>query len=235
MFRKRYKRAPNPRRRYYAAQVLPVIIAMLCMPLFPALIPIGQGTVSRYVLLVLPLLIFVLGLLVNRRLRFAMAADAQLREQGKEMDALNASTLLQLSTALFVFLGALSMVGMLIGGHRVQIAFSLSGEVYRRIAAIAVGLTLCFYGYFSPLIPYGHVMGLQTKYTLRDATLWSACHVRCGKVLLVGGGLLALCNEFWEGRSHVALGVTVAAAILLLLVCYFFLCKGLFKTKSTPA
>lgn len=224
MFRKKYKRTPNPLRRYYLSQVFPTILVALCIPVFPSVFSFSEGNLmSRYLLLILPLLILFLGFWCNRRLRIAAIQDAALRQSGEE--ALNASTVLQLSTVILLFLNAVAIILLFAAAYKAEITFPIASEVYQHVAAVAVGLTICFYGYFLPLVPHGHILGIQTPYTLSTSERWSACHNRSGKVLLVGGGVLFLLNEFIF-LPTVTLAITVAVAVALLLICYFYFCKA---------
>lgn len=222
MFQKRYRRAVNPLRRLYLLQVVPFAVTALCIPLFPGTIPMGEGAVSRYLLLVLPALVFVLGILALRRIRVAAIEDDALRKKGKE--AMNASTSLFFSTLLMGFLDALILVFLFMAAHQTGITFAPVAETYRQVAAIAVGLTLLYYGYFLPLVPHGHVMGFQTPYTLSSPETWRMCHMRCRRVLLPGGAVVLGVQLFLYTDTWMLAG-SVLAAFLLLLFCYVLLCK----------
>ena len=173
--------------------VLPMLLTLLLFPLFPQEVPMGGGWENKYVQLVLPAALMVLGLgglLVHNRLQKVHRDGA-----AAMLDRL-LLYFLAVGLVLYIVLTLSSYWNITLSAftNMQEQSFDLMQVVFLiiNVAAMVAGNRL-------PSRPFGDALAIRTRCALQDREIWRKTHSLCGPLYVFAGILgLVLC-AFLEG------------------------------------
>ena len=197
----------------FAAAVICIAGTAVCLILMPGTVPLHYNisgavdkTGSKYFFLLFPVIVAVNG--------FVTAAAAK-NERKKEENS-NEKMLLITGVLTGFLLTALGLFFMVKGiGYNPGSAAPSAGDI-NKFVGIAVGIILVITGNAMPKARRNSTVGVRTKWSLADDTVWQKTQRFGGRVMLISGLLIIVLSLFVPGIWNTAmfLAVITAAAVI---------------------
>ena len=174
---------------YFILMFLPLVIALIALPYLPGSIPAhygfdGQVTRwgSKYEALLYPIATVLMGgfLLVMAKI------GAKQEEHGKN----NEKVIIITGILVLILFNALNAYSLYTDFHKVENLSSVPLDISQLIFGI-VGVLMIVVGNIMPKLRMNSIVGLRTRWSMKNEVTWKKCQ-RIGGISFIVGGIIIL-------------------------------------------
>lgn len=186
--------------------VLPLIVSLVALIFLPDQIPAHYGaefTVdrygSKYEILILPIVIFVLSFI------FLLPGIFIKNEQNKKV-------ILDFGIAVILAFNALDYYILYIQSNDIKSINSGFSDI-QRILLLIFGVLFIFIGNLMPLSRKNSFVGLRTKWSMSNDTVWKKCQLFSGISMIILGVVLVII-AFISPNIFLMIGLLIGVAVI---------------------
>jgi uncharacterized membrane protein len=203
----------------------PLLITLVVLPILPDIIPTHYslgGNIdrygSKYEMLVLPILTILMGFFWVRVVKNVL--------KNKEKGIQNLKVLFWCDIIMTLTFTVITIWFLYMSCNQTEQIYN-SDIDFMKILSTCLGIGLILLGNILPKCKPNRLIGIRTKRTLANESIWYKTHRFGGKIYLLGGVLMAiLCISVFNGVIALLFSLSVFIILSILIVIYSYSVGG---------